>query len=554
MYTDYFGLKESPFSITPDPAYFYISEKHREALAHLMYAFDSDGGFVLLTGEVGTGKTTVCRRLLKRVPENCDIAFILYPKLTGKELLAALCDELRIDHVSADASSRVLVARIYDHLVKAHERGRRTILIVEEAQNLSDDVLEQIRLLTNLETNKQKLLQVVMIGQPELRERLGRPELAQLNQRITARYHLTPLSYEEVEGYVEHRLTVAGLSKNRLFPPGVLKELFRLTRGVPRLINVICDRALTGVYVQGKDRVDRKTLLAAVREVSGREGLRPSLGKRLVIPVLSVALLGACLAAIYYGRSIHQSTQATGWWQTWTESASTPSTVTTGEAILREAVAPAEPHLDVLDSPPVRTELLTKERALQTLLGKWQVALKVKGVPQTCARLGAYRLSCLEGTESLDAIRTMNRPAVLRLSDAGDRDSYVVLSSLSTQTAEVVIGGETKVIDIRELGRRWSGDYLLLWRLPPGYREEIRLGDRGSFVSWLAKQLSISEGRAVEPGPTETYGDDMVRRVKQFQIGAGLVPDGVVGPKTLIRLRGVAGDDEPRLGAARGGH
>ena len=275
MYKEYFGLKELPFSIAPDPRYLYMSEQHREALAHLVYGMNTDGGFVLLTGEVGTGKTTVCRCLLDQLPENIDIAFILNPKLSVDELLASICDELRIQYPPGNNSIKVFIDHINTYLLDAHARNRKTVLIIEEAQNLSTDVLEQIRLLTNLETNQQKLLHIIMLGQPELRDKLSRPELRQLSQRITARYHLGSLSRQETSEYVSHRLSVAG-GHRTLFPDSVMGKLHRLSNGIPRLVNLICDRALLGTYAQGKDRVDNATLVKAAREVTGKPAPRIS--------------------------------------------------------------------------------------------------------------------------------------------------------------------------------------------------------------------------------------------------------------------------------------
>jgi general secretion pathway protein A len=227
MYKEYFGLKENPFSIAPDPRYFYMSKGHSEALAHLVYGVNTDGGFILLTGEVGTGKTTVCRCLLEHLPENTEVAFILNPKLTVEELLATICDEFGISYPEGNKSNKIFVSAINDHLFNAHEMGKRAILILEEAQNLSIDVLEQIRLLTNLETNQRKLLQIVLIGQPELRRLLVHPRLRQLNQRITVRYHLAPLLKEEIPAYVNHRLSVAGHIRGQQFSQKPLSELYR---------------------------------------------------------------------------------------------------------------------------------------------------------------------------------------------------------------------------------------------------------------------------------------------------------------------------------------
>lgn len=270
MYKDYFGLRELPFSIAPDPRYLYMSGQHRDALAHLLYGINNDGAFILLTGEVGTGKTTVCRCLLEQMPPDCDIAFILNPKMTTAELLATVCDEFRIACPPGNTSIKVFVDAINAFLLDAHARGRRAVLIIEEAQNLSPDLLEQIRLLTNLETNQRKLLQIIMLGQPELREMLAREDLRQLSQRITARYHLGPLSLQEVPAYIAHRLAVAGV-RGRLFPEALIRKIFGLSSGIPRLINLICDRALLGTYAQGKEEVDLPTLVKASQEVFGSD-------------------------------------------------------------------------------------------------------------------------------------------------------------------------------------------------------------------------------------------------------------------------------------------
>lgn len=270
MYKEYFGLKEDPFSIAPDPQFLYMSGRHREALAHLIYGMKADSGFVLLTGEVGTGKTTVCRCLLGQIPEDSEIAFILNPKLSVVELLATICDELGIAYPANNHSVKIFIDRINLYLLNAHSEGKRTVLIIDEAQNLSVDVLEQIRLLTNLETDKRKLLQVIMLGQPELNRLLERPELRQLSQRVTARYHLEPLAKDEIENYLTHRLAVAGVERP-LFPQKTIGKLYSLSGGVPRLINLLCDRALLGAYVKGENIVSSSLLTAAASEVFGKK-------------------------------------------------------------------------------------------------------------------------------------------------------------------------------------------------------------------------------------------------------------------------------------------
>ncbi len=301
MYKEYFGLKEPPFSIAPDPHYLYMSDNHREALAHLLYGINSDNGFVLLTGDVGTGKTTVCRCLLAQLPENSNIAFILNPKVTVDELLATICDELGIVYPPGNISNKVFIDSINAYLINANKKGRRTVLIVEEAQNLRPEVLEQIRLLTNLETNERKLLQIIMVGQPELNELLSRPELRQLKQRITARYHLGPLTKQELSAYVLHRLSVAGVNR-KLFPSRTIDRLFQLSGGIPRMINLLCDRTLLGTYVQGKSMVDLPTLNKAAREVFGEPGDRRQMKKKFSWAIISLLLIvcGTALATTYF--------------------------------------------------------------------------------------------------------------------------------------------------------------------------------------------------------------------------------------------------------------
>ncbi len=271
MYLEHFGFKEAPFSIVPDPRYLYMSRGHREALAHLRYGINNNAGFVMLTGEVGAGKTTICRSLLKQMPQDIETAFILNPRLSVEELLASVCDEFRIHYPRGNTSVKVFVDGINEYLLSVHRAGRRAVLIIEEAQNLSPGVLEQLRLLTNLETDRRKLLQIILLGQPELRDMLDRPELRQLAQRITARYHLGPLSSGELDAYITHRISVAGCDK-KLFPSSLMPKLFHLSNGIPRLINVICDRALLGALVQGQSVVSSDIMIRAAAEVSGRGG------------------------------------------------------------------------------------------------------------------------------------------------------------------------------------------------------------------------------------------------------------------------------------------
>lgn len=271
MYQQYFGLAQEPFSIAPNPQYLFMSERHREALAHLLFGL-RDGGFVLLTGEVGTGKTTVCRCFLGQVPPGCNVAYIFNPMLTVVELLRAVCDEFHVSYAqhlkgNEAASAKDYIDQLNDFLLRTHAQGQNNVLIIDEAQNLAPPVLEQLRLLTNLETNEHKLLQIILIGQPELRDILARPELEQLAQRITARFHLGALTEEETSLYIGHRLAVAGMVSAMPFGRRALRRVHRITRGVPRRINVLCGRAMLGAFATGKPDIDPKMVDKAAAEV-----------------------------------------------------------------------------------------------------------------------------------------------------------------------------------------------------------------------------------------------------------------------------------------------
>lgn len=282
MYNDFFGLKETPFTIAPDPRYLFMSERHRDALAHLLYGIGAGGGFVLLTGEVGTGKTTVCRCLLEQLPANVRLAYILNPKLNAIELMATMCDELGIEYDPKESSLKTFTDLLSRRLLDNHEQGLNTVLMIDEAQNLSVEVLEQIRLLTNLETNQKKLLQIILIGQPELQELLAKKELRQLAQRITARYHLRPLSLNETKSYLEHRLRIAGVMRP-VFKGKAIKLIHKASGGIPRLINVISDRAMLGAFAENLHHVDVRTVNKAVAEVLGEKLIWLKVARSLII-------------------------------------------------------------------------------------------------------------------------------------------------------------------------------------------------------------------------------------------------------------------------------
>ncbi len=522
MYQHYFGFTEAPFSIAPAPHFLYMSLRHQEALAHLLYGLGGDGGFVLLTGEVGAGKTTVCRSLLEQIPESCDLAYIFNPRLTVAELLSTLCVEFGIDCPADTDSVKVYVDRINAHLLDAHARGRHAVLIIDEAQNLSADVLEQMRLLTNLETNERKLLQIILLGQPELATLLARPELRQLAQRIVARYHLGPLGKAEVAAYVRHRLAVAG-NQRPLFPPSLMGRIYRLSGGVPRIINVLCDRALLGAYAQGRERVDRTTLAQAAREV-----FSPPSGPRRLWPralAAGVLLAGGALAAYWTARDAPPAA---------------PSISALPVAKPKQD-APLPDHLTWTGG-----QAASEADAHDALFKTWGAAYQGGDVCREAANLG---LTCRGARGGLEELRQINRPALLRLRDEQGREFAATLIALGETSATFSVAGVTHTVALAALARQWSGHYRLLWRSPPAVRGTIRPGDRGDAVAWLRAAMNMPAAPA--DAKEAVFDAALVGRVKRFQLDQGLIPDGSVGGQTLIRLLGAADPGAPRLRPAR---
>jgi general secretion pathway protein A len=545
MYRQYFGLAESPFSIAPDPRYLYLSQRHQEALAHLLYGVNGDGGFVLLTGEIGAGKTTVCRCLLQQIPASCDVAYIFNPKLTVAELLSTICVEFGIPCAAGNTSIKVFIDCINTYLLDAHARGRHTVLIIDEAQNLSADVLEQMRLLTNLETDQRKLLQIILLGQPELAAMLERPELRQLSQRIVARYHLGPLTKGEVEAYVRHRLEVSGVQRT-LFPRVLMARLYRLSGGVPRVINVLCDRALLGAYVQGKERVDRATLSKAAREVLHLQPRGNLVQPLLVILILAVAGL---LATLLY-QPQPQTHKATAIPAGAADPA--PAAPAAAAAVPVEAAEPAAAAAlpDTLFWPEDLLRSGSKALAYAALFRAWGADYP-GGEP--CRHAAGLGLRCRSVRGGLDELRRLNRPAALVMHDAQGREFHATLIALEDDAATFALGTETRTVALGALAAQWSGRYTLLWRVPPGVRETIRPGDRGPAVAWLIGQLAQEPGRSVEAGNNPLFDAALVRQVKQFQLAQGLIPDGSVGLQTLMRLAGAADQTAPALSSGHNG-
>jgi general secretion pathway protein A len=548
MYTSFFGLQEKPFAITPDPRYLYLSERHAEALAHLLYGINEAGGFIQLTGEVGTGKTTVIRSLLEQLPGHAEVALILNPRITPAEFLLTICEELHLQVAAENrTSTKALMDLLGHYLLEAHARGRRVVLIVDEAQNLSFETLEQVRLLTNLETATTKLLQIILIGQEELRTLLENPSLRQLAQRITGRYHLSPLSADETTGYVKHRMRVAGATAEA-FTPGALREVHRLSNGIPRVINVVCDRALLGAFTREDHRVGATYIRQAAGEVYGRP---------IPAPWLRWATGGAIVAALalvgFGAWSLLGSSDAPR------DAAATPTTpvASAQPAELAPAADDTAPKPAAPPVPPRFDELLaqnangtTTEAALAGLFAQWRMTY-APNRGRGCDQATAQGLECLFQKGSWAQLRTLNRPAVLTLTDDVGATHQVVLVGLDDDAATIELGDMRQSVPIATISRYWFGDFLLLWRPPLAVAKSLGPGMRGAEVRWLRENVRAAQGLPEARPASDLYDEDLTRLVQDFQRTHRLNADGVAGVQTQIVLDTVLNPSaSPTLGEA----
>jgi len=536
MYNNYFQLRQAPFSIAPDPRYLFMSERHREALAHLLYGIGSGGGFVLLTGEIGAGKTTVCRCFIEQIPDNCRLAYIFNPKLTVEELLLTICDEFRVELPQAPGGTtgvKAYVDAINAYLLESHAQGNNNVLVIDEAQNLSPQVLEQLRLLTNLETSERKLLQIILIGQPELRAMLAQPELEQLAQRVIARYHLGPLSEAETGAYVAHRLAVSGTQAGSPIPASLTPLIHRLTHGVPRRINLLCDRALLGAYVENSREVTPKILRRAAQEVFAGEAAPPPgwHARPLRWPLVAGGVLAG--AAI----------SAAAWQVVPRASAPAPAAAMQPAAVARVKAVPAPVHAQPAQTKPLA--LATQEEALRELGTLWGRQLPAGAPCQGAPKLG---LRCYQGKGGVYELRLLDRPAIVALHD-GQKLGYAVLNHMDIDSATLTVNGRRQTVSLGALATRFDGEFTTLWKVPRAFRDEVRPGDTGPDVDWIAGRLAAINKSAAPP-PSQAFDAPTRRLLRDFQAAQNLKADGVAGPRTCMRLNQLSGVDEPRLLAA----
>ena len=567
MYAPFFGLTQAPFSIAPDPHMLFMSERHREALAHLLYGVGgrggasggtsggAGGGFVLLTGEIGAGKTTVCRCFLEQTPASCNVAYIFNPKLTVIELLQSICEEFRI----APPKYRLLptvkdyVDPLNAFLLQAHGAGKNNVLIIDEAQNLSPAVLEQLRLLTNLETSERKLLQIVLIGQPELRVMLQRPELEQLAQRVIARYHLQALTESETTQYIAHRLEVSGLKGALPFDRPALKRIHHFARGVPRRINLLCDRALLGAFASGQATVSKRIVDKAAGEVFDQPAAKSS-SPKLWRYGYGLAALGLVAGASVVGvaRFSPLTTKASDRASVAVHapdamapaSSPLPATPASSETPTTASAADASVAAPTPAPPPVPPTLLRDEnQAWRELAQGWKLT---PGEGAACLAFSREQVRCSSSNTGLALIRQLGRPGIVKLDSRSTAPSYALLVALTPDSATLRAGNTEQTVTLAALAARWDGDFSTLWRVPAGYTGPINDGQGGPVVEWVSARLATLDGKARSVDrPIQNAA--FKARVRAFQIAQGLPADGLLGPLTFMQLNRAGGVDEPVL-------
>jgi len=553
MYTQYFGLKENPFALSPDPRYLYLSQRHQDALAHLMYGITGGGGFVQLTGEVGTGKTLMIRAMLLRLPDTVDVALVLYPFLSVRDFMIALCDDLKIKR-PAENSLKTLIDTLNTFLLENHAKGRRTVLIVDEAHRLNREVLEQIRLLTNLETTKEKLLQIVLVGQPELNSVLSRPDMRQLAQRVTARYNLQALLPAETRAYVRHRCQVAG-AETSLFRPFALYWVHWLTGGVPRLVNILCDRSLLAAYARSKTRVGVNIVRAAAREVETGVRVRSRwwVAASLLVLALGAGAFGAWqlkpeLVTSFIGSSLTIFEDKAKIVSSDTAKNPVTGSQKSSPAVSDNATASGVPVPNSPDTPSLAKILADPaiptdtDSAFSVLFTLWGYDYAKLSGATGCERAAQVGLRCLFESGTWSNLRQLNRPAIVELVDETGLRHHLPVERLTGERVTLLLMGKRYELPLGDVGRLWFGKYLALWS-PPEYGEQmVRRGMRGAPVVWVRDSLKrYGLPRNTQP-TSELFDSELETQVKEFQRRHQLQDDGLVGKMTLVYLSNYSGN------------
>ena len=565
IYLQHFAFKREPFSIVPDPGFLYPSIYHRQAVAHLKYGLDREGGFILLTGEVGTGKTTLTRTMIKRIPPHVRVAYILNSKLNTTDVLASICDELNIE-LPADTElsfTKKCIDALYRDLLAAHAEGKKTLIIIEEAQNLSPEVLETLRLLSNLETSTQKLLHILLVGQPELLEILAQKELRQLNQRVVSRFHLSPLDKNDLSNYINHRLHRAG-AKQAIFEPGCIAVLFKLTGGVPRLINLVCHQALVAAYASGEKTVSAKLVSQAAAEILGDEKKSSSQRPAIIAATLVLVAVAAVTAVAFKDRlpiivdvTVPEEVAAP------VEAALLEQTeVVSLSAVEGKAVDPQSDPVEAVQQPEsLQSKTLQPKppiaNSYSRLLARWGInSVEVYSEEELYSVADLQQLRMEKAASvSLNFIEKTNRQGIVwMLGEQGYLKAHV-LSGLTANTVTLQDRQGTLQIPREQFNQNWNGAYLYLWKPPQGYSGPLSVNGNilngqqinPQVVDWLQKQLQLIDQSTELVISGGRYTQAIASQVLEFQRQQQLVADGILGRETLMRINQLSGEGIPLL-------
>ncbi|KXO13510.1 General secretion pathway protein A [Moritella sp. JT01] len=544
MYTEFFHLKEIPFSIAPDPRFFFMSDRHKEALTHLTYGLQGAGGFVMLTGEVGTGKTTVSRALAEGLTDDTILGYIHNPAISELELLATLCDQFKLDYDNNGLSLKVLFDLLHNYLLSNCQQKKSCVVMIDEAQLLSTKALEQLRLLTNLDMDHKKLLHIVLIGQPELQQKLKQPELRQLAQRITARYHLLPLTESELTSYVAYRLSIASGNPG-LFNTKVLKRIYQHTSGIPRLVNLVCDKALYYAFKANANRITPQHVQDAVNAVvvTGT-GQSKASNTGLFAGALATVLIGFGLAGFQLGLFDRLIDKAS----------------TAQVAVVSDTPDKSEINKLVIDEvPPVINEVMSDKALLaniksarqssaatQFLYKEWGYDITLNDA--TCRNAQYAKLRCLQRQGNYAQLVQYNLPAVVRLLDNLGEDYYATLLSITPLGVELQLNNSHLLVSQAWFEKYWSGDFTLFWTAPSRFKNSLKQNDKGTLIRWLDRNVSTALGESALSGTR--FDTTLMQKVIRFQQQAGLTADGIVGPQTMMTVVHYADSTVPKLNVA----
>ena len=554
MYKEYFGFVEMPFSIVPNSRYLFLSQRHQEAMQNLQAGLGEGGGFAMLTGEVGTGKTTVAKAMLSSLDNQTQAGLILNPTFSNTDLLEAICDEFEVEYPE-QASLKQLSQAIHHFLLDSHAEGIQTLLVIDEAQHLAADVLEQLRLLTNLETDSRKLLKVLLVGQPELQQHLQTTQLRQLAQRITGRYHLLPLNTEETGKYIAFRLETAG-GEQMLFSNRSIKLIAQYTHGIPRLINLVCDKALQLAFHDGEPLPNNETVNRACQQVMSFqadvyhvEKLRashvvPKLFQYAGIVTLSV---GLAMATFNFAPSYINSWQSA---ETSSEMKTEVSAQAQRSLVANEPQLVAEPKPSKFALPQdIQQHLMqgtNRSLAIKDLYTLWGYQSSLRD--GLCLSEPQSVFVCEQQQSNLDTLLELGVPVVLNL-DIDQEPVFAVLYGASEESVELLVNEKLLVMPKRTLKKIWQGDYVAIWKQP--LRDTLKEGYQGEAIALL--DLLLSEVLGEDVSGSDVFDYELKMKIEAFQMWQGMSVDGIAGKRTLARLQRLAQLDSPKLMSLDGG-